>query len=77
MKTNVLLLTDILENFQEQCINTYKLDPAHYYTTPDLTWDAMLTYTKIILQLLTDVDKLMFVEPGIRGGIIQCCVTFP
>ena len=73
MKTDVLLSADIFENFREQCLNVYKLDPAHYYTTPGLTWDAMLKRTKIRLELLTDVDKLMFVERGIRGGISQCC----
>ena len=73
MKTDVLLLADIFENSREQCLNAYKLDPAHYYTTPGLTWDAMLKYTKIRLELLTEVDKLMFVERGIRGSISQCC----
>ena len=73
MKTDVLLLADIFENFREQCLNAYKLDPAHYYTISGLTWDAMLKYTKIRLELLTDVDKLMILQRGIRGGIIQCC----
>ena len=28
-------------------MNTYKLDPLHYYTAPGLSWDALLKYTKI------------------------------
>ena len=73
MKTDVLLLVDIFENFGEQCINACRLDLAHYYTTPGLTWDDMLKYTKIRLELLTGVDKLMFVERGIGCRISQCC----
>ncbi|XP_043465724.1 uncharacterized protein LOC122500722 [Leptopilina heterotoma] len=72
MKTDVLLLTDIFENFRDQCLLAYGLDPAHYYTTPGLTWDAMLKCTKVRLELLTDIDKLMFFERGVRGGISQC-----
>ncbi|KAG5328923.1 ZFYV9 protein, partial [Acromyrmex charruanus] len=43
----LLLLADIFENFRESCIASYGLDPAHYYTLPGFTWDAMLKHTRI------------------------------
>jgi len=46
LKTNVLLLADIFENFRESCIASYGLDPAYYYTLPGFTWDAILKYTR-------------------------------
>lgn len=72
LKSDVLLLTDIFENFRILCLQHYKLDPAHYYTAPGLSWDAMLRMTEVKLELLTDVDMLHFFKKGMRGGVSMC-----
>ena len=69
LKSDVLLLADVFENFRKTCLHHYKLDPAHYYTSPGLAWDACLKETGQQLQLLHDYDMLMMFEQGIRGGI--------
>ena len=50
--SDILPVADIFENFISICLQTYKLDPAWYYTNPGLGLDAMLEMTKIELQLL-------------------------
>ena len=69
LKSDVLLLADVFEKFRSTCLKHYKLDPAHYYTSPGLAWDACLKITGQHLELLSDYDMLMMFERGIRGGI--------
>ena len=69
LKTDILLLTDVFENFRKTCLTYYKLDPLHYITSPGLAWDAMLKMTGINLKLITDIDMQLFIEKGLRGGI--------
>ncbi|KAJ8973246.1 hypothetical protein NQ317_005459 [Molorchus minor] len=76
MKTDIMLLTSVFETFRETCHKTYKIDPGRHFTLPGYTWDCMLKYTGCKLETLQDVDMLMFIERGIRGGISQCCNRF-
>ena len=69
LKSDILLLVDVFENFRKTCLEYYKLDPCHYFTSPGLSWDAMLKMTDIKLELMTDIDMFQFIEKGMRGGI--------
>ncbi|XP_029673848.1 uncharacterized protein LOC115241990 [Formica exsecta] len=69
LKTDVLLLADVFENFRDACMRSYNLDPTYYYMLLGYTWDAMLKHTGIRFELLTDIDMVMFVE---RGGLSRC-----
>ena len=42
LATDVLLLADVFETFRDTCLKNNKLDPAHFYTTPGLVWQALL-----------------------------------
>ena len=69
LKSDILLLADLLENFRKTCMQYYKQDPCHYFTSPSLSWHAMLKMTDIELELITDIDIFQFIEKGMRGGV--------
>ena len=73
LKIDVLLLTCVFEKFRAQCLKTHHLDPAHYFTLPSLSWDAMLRYTGARLKIIKDVEIHTFLERGLRGGF-SCAI---
>ena len=63
---DVLLLADVFQRFISTCLKYYELDHCHYFSSPGLSWDAMLKMTKIELEKLSDIDKYLFIEKGTR-----------
>jgi hypothetical protein len=68
-KMDTVLLADVFENFRDVSMINYRLDSAHYLTTPSLTWDACLKYTNVELELITDPEIFLFFESAMRGGV--------
>ena len=69
LKSGILLLAYVFENFRKTFMQYYKLDPCYYFTGPGLSWDAILKMTDIKLELIIDVDMFQFIEKGMRGGV--------
>jgi len=67
LKTDILLLADIFENFRELRTRSRVL----LYITMFYVGCDVKTYTRINFKL-TDIDMVMFIECGIRGGLSQC-----
>ena len=79
-----MLLGDVFKTFRNICLEHYNLDPAHFYTSPGLGWQALLktAYRPLRndcalcqdtfkLELLTDIDMLLLFGKDIQGGITQ------
>ena len=69
LKKDVLELADIFEKFIGTCLKYYGLDPCYYFSSPGLSWDAMLKVTGVKLDKISHIDKYLFIEKGLRGGI--------
>ena len=69
VQNDTLLLTDVFENVRDTYIKVYGLDPAYFLSAPGLALQACLKKTGVKLEFLKDVDMLLMIETGIRGGI--------
>ena len=64
-----MLLCDVFEKFINTCLSYYGLDPCHYFSSPELSWNAMLKMTKIELEFINGINMHLFIKKGMRGGI--------
>ena len=69
LKKDVPSSTDVFENCIAACLTFYGLDPCNYFSSPGLSWDAMLKMAGEKLEKISDIDKYLFIEKGLRGGI--------
>lgn len=67
--TDLLLLTDVYEQFRELAMSNYNLEVCKYFSIASYSWDAMLLITKVELELMTCAEQVEFIQKGIRGGI--------
>ena len=71
VQANTAQLSDVFESFRSLCLKEYQLDPAYFVSTPSLANEAMLKITKAKIELLTDINMVLMIEKGIRGGLTQ------
>ena len=72
LKNDVLLLTDILQNYIDTCKEAYGINPLYSYSTPSFTWKAGLKMTGVKLDYITDDKLRLLLENNMRGGPCSC-----
>ena len=69
LKKDVLFLADVFEKFIDTCLKFCGLNPCHCFSSPRLSWDAMLKKSGVKSEKISDIDKYLFIEIDRRGGI--------
>ena len=64
LKSDVMILADVFEQFRKTCLEHYELDPCWYYTAPGLSWDALLKHSKVEQELLSDPRHAAILRTG-------------
>ncbi|GIY20130.1 c2H2-type domain-containing protein [Caerostris darwini] len=66
---DVVMLAEIFLSFRRTSMQSYHLDPVHFITSAQLTWNAGLKISKVELQLLGNVNEYLWFEKSMRGGV--------
>ena len=61
------MLADVLKKFRCRCVENHGL--YHYLSAPALSWEAMLSLTKVHLNFISVVDMPLSFEKDMRGGV--------
>ena len=69
LKTDVLLLAEIFQNFRKTIYSNHGLDPACLLTISSLAVQAAMMQTNHEIDLMRDISMLTEFECGIRGGL--------
>lgn len=66
--TDVLILSDAMIRMRNMFLKDFMIDPIHYMSISQLSFDCCLSYTGISLQILKDPDLVLFFRTALRGG---------
>ena len=66
LKKDVLVLADVFEELIDTRLNFFKLDPCDHFSSPGLSWDAILKMNGVKLEKILDFDMYLFIEKGLR-----------
>ena len=69
LKKDVLLLANVFGKFIDTCLKFYGLHHYYYFSSPELSWDAMLKMTGVKLEQISEIGKYLCIEKGQRGGV--------
>ena len=72
LKNDVLILTDIFQNYIDTCKKAYGINPLYSYSTSSFTWKAGLKLTGVKLDYIIDDKLRLLLENNMRGGPSSC-----
>ena len=72
-----MVFSCVYENFRTLVPANCGLDPVHYYMTPSLTWDTLLKYTCIQIELSTDPEICKLTLHDSHGYLLDVDADYP
>ena len=70
------MLADIFENFRNECLKNFHLDPVNFVSTPSLSYHAMLLVSKVVFEPIPNLEIYYFLLRAKRGGLSQVTTSY-
>ena len=67
--SDITLLADNFNQFRKMIFDQFELDPVKYVSSPSLTKDCGLEYSKCKIENIKDVSIFNFVRKTVMGGL--------
>ena len=67
--SDIILLSDTFNNFRKMIFDEFKLDAVKYVSSPSLSKDCALKYSKCKIEHIKDVTIFNFVQKSVMGGL--------
>ena len=72
LTSDITLLADVFNNFRKIIFEQFELDCCKYVSSPSLSKDAALKYSKCKIENIKDVSIFNFVRKCVMGGLSDC-----
>ena len=69
LTSDITLLDNNFNNFRKMIFDQFELDPVKYVSSPSLTKDCALKYSKCKIENIKDVSIFNFVRKTVMGGL--------
>ena len=77
LKCDVLFLADVFKKFRNHSLKNYGLCLSHYLSAPALSWNAMLSMSKVELEIISDADMYLFFKKDMSFFIFPKDIVKP
>ena len=74
--SDICLLADVFQAFQNQSLNEDQLNLAYFVSAPQLAWNALLKHIERPITLITDPEMYRMIQPNICGGTCHASVCY-
>ena len=68
-RLDTILLAECVSKFRQTIYDSAKLDCCAFLSAAHLAFNMFLKITSVKVDLISDIDKILFVEQNIRGGV--------